>query len=331
MAHQAFPDLSKTLKLQDGTNYAYVRVTASHGKPTFLLLHGFPSSSYDWRHQIPQLKGAGYGVIAPDLLGYGDSDKPTDVEAYAFKRMSGHISEILDEERLEKVIGVGHDWGCGLLSRLANYHGPRLLAVVTISVSYLEPGLKYDLDAFNAATEQAFGYPTFGYWEFFVSDDAAELLDRNPKSLTALLYAQNPELWKTDLCALGSVRSWITAGKTTPRASWISESEVDLHDQIFARGGYTGPLNWYKSVLRGNDEADEAVIENADKYLTLPNLLIVSTQDYATRPELQEMRSKEWVKKLRVVTLDGGHWIPLERKDELFPLLQEFASEVVGV
>ena len=56
------------------------------------------------------LKEAGYGVVAPDLLGYGDTDKPRGLEAYKMKRMSGHITEILDIEGLKKVIGVAHDW-----------------------------------------------------------------------------------------------------------------------------------------------------------------------------------------------------------------------------
>jgi len=110
MALKAFPELGKLRTLQDGTTYAYVHVAASDPKPTFLLLHGFPSSSYDWRHQIGQLKSAGYGVVAPDLLGYGDTDKPVELEKYALKVMCTHIVEILDKEGLEKVVGVSHDW-----------------------------------------------------------------------------------------------------------------------------------------------------------------------------------------------------------------------------
>jgi len=69
MATTAFPDLGKILRLADGTTYGYVRVPASSQTTTFLLLDGFPSSSYDWRHQIHQLTASGYGVLAPDMLG----------------------------------------------------------------------------------------------------------------------------------------------------------------------------------------------------------------------------------------------------------------------
>ena len=111
MALQAFPSLSESIRLNDGTTYALVHIRPTDSKkPTFLLLHGFPSSSWDWRHQISQLKKAGYGVVAPDLLGYGDTDKPEELEAYSMKRMSGHMAEILQKVGLQKVIGVAHDW-----------------------------------------------------------------------------------------------------------------------------------------------------------------------------------------------------------------------------
>lgn len=109
MASIAFPHLAKAARLRDGTNYGYVYVPAQPSKPTLLLLHGFPSSSYDWRHQIARLPEAGYGVLAPDLLGYGDTDKPAEFENYKMANMCAHITELLDKERLATVIGVGHD------------------------------------------------------------------------------------------------------------------------------------------------------------------------------------------------------------------------------
>ena len=110
MALSCFPNISKQVELSDGTRYGYAYVAASASKPTFLLLHGFPSASHDWRHQVRALSARGFGVLAPDLLGYGDTDSPVEVEAYSQKKMSDHIAEILTKEGIEKVIGVGHDW-----------------------------------------------------------------------------------------------------------------------------------------------------------------------------------------------------------------------------
>lgn len=79
-------------------------------KPYILFLHGWPSSAYDWRHQIVYFKEKGYGIIAPDLLGYGGTDKPTEVEAYRAKAMAEEVIELLNCEKVETVLGVGHDW-----------------------------------------------------------------------------------------------------------------------------------------------------------------------------------------------------------------------------
>jgi soluble epoxide hydrolase/lipid-phosphate phosphatase len=78
-------------------------------KPYLLFLHGFPESSYSWVNQIEYFTRNGYGIIAPDLLGNGGTDKPDELEAYNMKSMSGQLAELLDCEGLEKVVVVGHD------------------------------------------------------------------------------------------------------------------------------------------------------------------------------------------------------------------------------
>ena len=109
MALSYFSDTSKHIQLSDGTRYANVYIFAFTSKPALFLLHGFPSSSYDWRHQIHALTAKGFGVLVPDLLGYGDTDSPAEIEVYSFRRMSDHLAEIVANEGIGKVIGVGHD------------------------------------------------------------------------------------------------------------------------------------------------------------------------------------------------------------------------------
>ena len=57
------------------------------GRPV-VLLHGFPDSGRLWRHQVPVLADSGFRVIVPDLRGYGRSDKPSAVEAYAMQALA---------------------------------------------------------------------------------------------------------------------------------------------------------------------------------------------------------------------------------------------------
>lgn len=110
MAHVAFPSISTSARLPHGTTYSYVHVEPKGNKPYILFLHGFPDSSYGWRKQIPHFSNLGYGLIVPDLLGYGGTDKPKEVEAYKLRKISEEVVGILDIHKIEQVIGVGHDW-----------------------------------------------------------------------------------------------------------------------------------------------------------------------------------------------------------------------------
>lgn len=110
MAEYVDPTLTKSTRLANGITYSYIFVQPSGNKPYILFLHGFPSSAYDWRRQVPFFRDAGYGVIAPDLLGYGGTDKPTELEPYNSKSMTNHIASLLDHLGIREVVAVGHDW-----------------------------------------------------------------------------------------------------------------------------------------------------------------------------------------------------------------------------
>ena len=169
----------KRFTTYDGTTYVYDYAAAQDSRPTVLLLHGYPSSRQDWRYQVQDLSAAGYGVLAPDLLGYGESDLPADIEAYHLKRLSGHLTEIFDHENLATVIGVGHDWGSNLLSASYVWNPERFEKLAFLSVGYLPPGTFADVDAMNAQSQVQFEYMQYGYWYFFNSYNAAELMRKN--------------------------------------------------------------------------------------------------------------------------------------------------------
>ncbi len=110
MAAIAFPSLARSGSVPSGATYSFVHVHPEDNKPYILFLHGFPDSSYGWRHQIPYFHERGYGLIVPDLLGYGGTDKPKDVEEYRLKKMAQDLVAFLDAYKIQQVIGVGHDW-----------------------------------------------------------------------------------------------------------------------------------------------------------------------------------------------------------------------------
>lgn len=85
-------------------------VEAGEG-PLVVLLHGFPDFWYSWRHQIPALAAAGFRVVAPDMRGYNESDKPEGVRAYGIDRLVEDVANLVHALGEERAHVVGHDWG----------------------------------------------------------------------------------------------------------------------------------------------------------------------------------------------------------------------------
>jgi soluble epoxide hydrolase / lipid-phosphate phosphatase len=166
----------KQLTTADGTSYVYDYIPAASDKSTVLLLHGFPGTRSDWKHQVKALSAEGYGIIAPDLLGYGETDRPTDLAAYRLKRMSEHLAEILDHHELTTVVGVGHDWGTMVLSKSLYWHSERYEKAAFVSTGYVPVGTFWDVDTANVLSFKDFGYYQYGYWYFFNSYNAKDLI-----------------------------------------------------------------------------------------------------------------------------------------------------------
>src|ERR1041384_4661843 len=109
---------------------AYVTAGPDDGEPV-LLLHGEPSWSFLYRAVIPVLAAAGLRAIAPDLIGFGRSDKPAEFDDHTFARhvewVRGFAFDALD---LRGVTVVGHDWGGLIGLRLATEHTERVARIV---------------------------------------------------------------------------------------------------------------------------------------------------------------------------------------------------------
>lgn len=101
-----------------------------------LMLHGWPDSARLWRHQVPALAEQGYRVLAPDLRGFGRSDKPTDVEAYRIAHSVSDMLAILDEAGAAACHVVGHDFGALVAWSFAIHHPERVTSLTALSVGH---------------------------------------------------------------------------------------------------------------------------------------------------------------------------------------------------
>ena len=101
--------------------------------PLVLLLHGFPDFWYGWRRQIPALAAAGFRVVAPDLRGYAQSDKPRGVRSYGLRTLVGDVASLVTRLGEDRAHVVGHDWGAGLAWSFAMTHPQRLARLAVLN------------------------------------------------------------------------------------------------------------------------------------------------------------------------------------------------------
>jgi pimeloyl-ACP methyl ester carboxylesterase len=121
----------------NGLNIHYAE--AGQG-PLVLLCHGFPESWYSWRHQLQALAEAGYHAVAPDMRGYGQTDKPEAIDQYTNFHLVGDMVSLAQALSAEKAVIVGHDWGAPVAWHAALFRPDRFRGVVGLSVPFRPRG-----------------------------------------------------------------------------------------------------------------------------------------------------------------------------------------------
>ncbi len=172
-----------------------------------LLVHGFPDSHKLWRYQVPALRDAGFRTIAPDLRGFGDSDKPSEVEAYRLTTSVADMLKVLDALDISRAHVVCHDFG----------------AVVGWLLSAFTPDRVGRLAALSVGHPMAFREPT---------------IEQREKQWYMLLFQFEgvaEQLLERDDWAL--LRQWV--GGAGDMDNWIAD--------LSRPGALTAGLNWYRA------------------------------------------------------------------------------------
>ncbi|MBQ0748245.1 MAG: haloalkane dehalogenase [Marinobacter sp.] len=113
-----YPFIPHYLDVEPGLRMHYVDEGPAAASPV-LMLHGEPSWSYLYRHMIPLVADAGHRVLAPDLVGFGKSDKPADIDDYSYDRHMAWLTHWLEALDLRNITLVCQNWGSLLGLRLA--------------------------------------------------------------------------------------------------------------------------------------------------------------------------------------------------------------------
>ncbi|KAH7024614.1 Alpha/Beta hydrolase protein [Microdochium trichocladiopsis] len=327
---------TKQFTTSGGVSYTYEYSPATDyngtSKPTFLFFHGFPSTRRDWAPQLAALEKAGFGVLAPDLLGFGESDKPdpNNLSAYRWSVVSDHMAELLDAEGLGQVIGVGHDWGATAMARAYNYHPDRFSKLVFMSVGYVHPTGFIDIDAINAQTLAATGLAQCGYWYFFNHFTATDLISNHLESFYSAVYAANSTTQNRDVGHIGAARARLEANRTIPLAPWDTEAHKQDWLSQFSKPGAVAPsLNPYRRALTGTDVPDDNAVPEVNKLLNVPVTIIGGSLDTITPGAVMRVVTEPFAMRgLEEYQLQGGHWLGWENADEVNAILSKAGGDI---
>jgi len=131
----------KSIELQqqyvktNGVRY-FIKEAGNKTAPLILFLHGFPDSWYSWRHQLTAMAEAGYYAVAPDMLGCGETDAPTEIARYSQDEMAKDIVGLITALGHEQAIIVGHDLGASLTWQICLLYPEKVKAVIALSIPY---------------------------------------------------------------------------------------------------------------------------------------------------------------------------------------------------
>ncbi|KAJ7447864.1 alpha/beta-hydrolase [Mycena galericulata] len=283
----------RTLLTQRGfiySYYFYFPTPTAVPKPVLFFAHGFPSSSYLWRRQIEFFRAKGFGLVVPDMLGYGGTDKPTDPTAYIGSGLAQDVVDILDKEGIKKVVAIAHDWGTRVVSRLINHHPDRVSACAFLGSGYGPPNSRAaDPISQSRAIKEAVGYDLVAYMRFFIEEDSAKLIEGDGEkdhidSFINLLYPATPDVWMDNMCADGSARAWIEQDRKTSLPSYMTQKDFQYYRKQLKDGGLAAPLCWYKVLVTEESHNDDASVSAVNCKVKQPLLFIAFTGDCISLP-----------------------------------------------
>jgi soluble epoxide hydrolase/lipid-phosphate phosphatase len=311
----------KQLTVSADLKYTYYTSQPKNDLPTLLLLHGCPDTASLWSDLIAtHLVPKGYGVVAPDLIGYGRTDKPAPLELYSLSLICSQVLSILDQEHLKTVIVLGHDFGAMLASKMYSYHPERVAGLITLGTAFVPPSpYPFDFEQIKAMQEQYQGYCSMWYFPLFTSENGASTIDAHLERMFMLLHGGGQRM-KDVLCVEGGIEQWLSgtdsvdvlqyARESGFRESWIGRLKQD---------GWTAPLNWYKATTASLSlDEDKAALAAGRHIVKTPYLFLGATEDpLAPIAAVQGLQAQGLLEDVKVNEIEAGHWCMLEKPQEV--------------
>ena len=302
--------------------------------PLVVLCHGFPESWYSWRWQLRALAEAGFRAIAPDMRGYGQTDRPDDIEKYTLLHLVGDMVGVVAALGAERAVIAGHDWGAPVAWHAALLRPDIFRGVVGLSVPFRPRGAVRPTIVMPQTEHLWF------YQLYFQKPGVAEAeLERDGRgTVRRLLYSGSGDAprWADNVAggeAVGMVpRSGGFLTRMTEPAelpAWLTEADIDFYAGVFAETGFRGGLNWYRNI----DRNWELLAPFAGARVTVPALYVAGDRDLVVAfPGADKLIAnlKTFVPELsRTIMLPGcGHWTQQERASEVNAALLQFLRDL---
>jgi pimeloyl-ACP methyl ester carboxylesterase len=302
--------------------------------PLIVLAHGFPESSWSWRHQLLPLAAAGWHVVAPDQRGYAGSTKPTTVEEYGIRLLASDLIALVDllAGADAEAVFVGHDWGALIVWDLARLHPERCRATIAVSVPFV------DWPAPPTSIFKMLHPDTFFYMLYFQEVGPAETeLGADPrKTMRRILYSASGDAPASEdsIMAQAQPRPAVGTGFLDVMVEpldgvlpeWCNAHDLDVYTASFEESGFFGPVSWYRNL-----DANYVVMQDYPATrITHPTAFIGGSRDPVIARDLSGLdRMKSQLPNyLGATILDGaGHWTQQEQPEAfntaLFGLLAQ--------
>lgn len=305
------------------TNGVNLKIAEAGSGPLVILCHGFPESWYCWRHQLKPLADAGFHVVAPDMRGYGGSDKPEAIEAYDQIELTNDMAGIVDALGYDTAVIIGHDWGAPVAWNTALRFPDKIRAVGALSVPYTPRGDIPPLDMMKEIFKDQFFYILY-FQEPGVAE--AELEADIPRFVRMFMHLGSAAMDYESVPATRPADAKLLDDMPDPGAvpSFLTQEEFDYYVNEFSKNGLRAPLNWYRNMNR----SWERLADFKGAKITQPSCFIVGRQEGVLRmsadPELKTL--PDVLPNLTEITWieNCGHWTSQEKPQEVTNALLKF-------
>jgi len=314
----------KTLTLK--TDGLMQQVIEAGQGPLVLLIHGFPELGISWRAQVEALAAAGYRAVAPDMRGYGGTDKPAPTDQYTILHLVGDMVDLVRALGETTCTVVGHDWGAPVAWHCALMRPDLFTAVAGLSVPFQPRRVGGPPTPAMAALAKRAGRGEL-YMNQFQAADAHAMFETDVatglrKGFYSYDGATPADRQSTGFIAPGETFiSEVPDDATLP--PWMSEDHFAEYVAAFRAGGFKGPMDWYRNL----DLNWSLTGFLQDQKIRQPSMFMVGERDpvrhYAGQHEAGMVN---WLTDLRSQTVlpGAGHWLQQERPDAVNTALIAF-------